>query len=157
MMNRVEKSMFFCLANYRMFDSFENLENLFEIKFSSLIITKLLKHQKQRLISTMNKKKKSRQMIFKKKTVDCNAKNSINLIIEHFEKFSIFFWFNWSSNVWLIRRFEKSKNLFETDSFIFAKKEISQNLRKLMFEVFQYHYQFVRIKGQRIYHHWKFF
>ena len=55
MMNRIEKSIFFCLTNYQMFDLFEKLKSLFEIKPSPLIVTKLLKHQKQRLYFMMNR------------------------------------------------------------------------------------------------------
>ena len=61
-------------------------------------------------------------MIKKNKTINYNAKNSINLIIEHFEKLSIFFDL---INYKMFDFFNDSKRrkicLIQTDSFIFAK------------------------------------
>ena len=93
-MNKIENSTFSWshFADHWMFDSFKKSKNLFELKFSLLIITKLLKHQKQKLHFMMNRKKKKFDEWSKKnQTVDYNAKNSINLIIKHFEKLLIFF------------------------------------------------------------------
>ena len=127
-----------------MFNSFEKSKNLFELKFSFLIITKLLKHQKQKLHFMMNRKKNSTNDQ-KKKTIDCNAKNNINLIIEHFEKFSIFFdLIDYEMSDFFNDSKRQKICLIQTDSVIFAKTKFSWNF--FIFGISKYSFIFMKKK-----------
>ena len=104
MINRIENSTFFCSVDHWMFDSFEKSKNSSEMKSNSFIITKLSKHQKQKLYYTMNK-------------------------IEN----STFSWSHFADH-WMFDSFEKSKNLFKLKSnFLITTKLLKHQKQKLHF------------------------